>query len=331
MRSWKIASLFAFCLVTVLAGCSDLFTAEVIQEEPESGATDSEESADVEGISVYPAVFAIQPGQTSNVIEARIVPENISNAWITWESQDESVATVDSGGVVTAVSEGTTWITATTSDGEHSEHVFVLSGDDVVGRKGPAGGTILYHDDNGDHEWDYLELAPEETEWVDKPWGGKGRSANPHNHDDIGVGDGKDATDRIVRRLGEEDPFYENYDDPDWQSGEYAARLARSLVHEHMGRTFGDWFLPSQSELRQVLWNLGAQGDDFPLAEDLYWSSSEEYDEDSSEVAEDFAVTVTFGWGVGDWEAKPGDPVTRAKDDLNRVRAVRSFSPDVTH
>lgn len=57
----------------------------------------------------------------SVTINATVTPDNVTNASVNWSSSDESVATVDSSGKVTAVSAGSATITATSeSDGDVS-------------------------------------------------------------------------------------------------------------------------------------------------------------------------------------------------------------------
>lgn len=57
----------------------------------------------------------------SVTINATVTPDNATNASVNWSSSDESVATVDSSGKVTAVSAGSATITATSeSDGDVS-------------------------------------------------------------------------------------------------------------------------------------------------------------------------------------------------------------------
>ena len=55
-------------------------------------------------------------GETAQ-LTAQIIPENATNKNVTWKSSDESVATVDETGKVTAVANGTATITATAEDG----------------------------------------------------------------------------------------------------------------------------------------------------------------------------------------------------------------------
>ena len=55
-------------------------------------------------------------GETAQ-LTAQIIPESATNKNVTWKSSDESVATVDETGKVTAVANGTATITATAEDG----------------------------------------------------------------------------------------------------------------------------------------------------------------------------------------------------------------------
>ncbi|MBO5060941.1 MAG: leucine-rich repeat protein [Clostridia bacterium] len=63
-------------------------------------------------------VFVEEGGETK--INVVITPENASDATLIWTSSDESIATVDEDGTVTAVSTGTVTITAATEDGKFS-------------------------------------------------------------------------------------------------------------------------------------------------------------------------------------------------------------------
>lgn len=68
------------------------------------------------GITIDQHTATIAQGQTLSLY-AQITPGNASNKKLMWSSTNESVATVDNEGVVTAVSPGTTTITAKTSNG----------------------------------------------------------------------------------------------------------------------------------------------------------------------------------------------------------------------
>ncbi len=77
-----------------------------------------------EGVSVVPQEITLPIGETERV-SYLIDPANATNRNITWTSSDESVATVNTYGYVTAVAEGTAEITATTEDGGFSASCLV--------------------------------------------------------------------------------------------------------------------------------------------------------------------------------------------------------------
>ena len=70
----------------------------------------------VTGVSVDPTSWEMAVGDTKT-LTATVLPSNASDKSVTWESDDESVATVSDAGVVTAVAVGTATITVTTTDG----------------------------------------------------------------------------------------------------------------------------------------------------------------------------------------------------------------------
>ena len=157
-------SVVAVCATLIIAvSCDGMFNAEIVQES---------ESIEASGISVYPKQLTVDYGQSNSDLQARVVPSNATELSVYWDSSDEAVATVDATGVVTAVSLGTTEITATTAGGDHSDTVAVFVVGYELGDIGPAGGYIFYIDEANEHPgWTYLEAAPAETEWVAKPWG----------------------------------------------------------------------------------------------------------------------------------------------------------------
>lgn len=61
----------------------------------------------------------------SQTLVATVSPSNATNKNVTWESSNESVATVDSSGKVSALSAGTTTITVTTEDGNKTASCLV--------------------------------------------------------------------------------------------------------------------------------------------------------------------------------------------------------------
>lgn len=72
--------------------------------------------ADVTGITLNEAEKELDLNEAFQ-LEATITPDNANNKNVTWSSSDETVASVNKNGLVTAKSIGTTTITATTEDG----------------------------------------------------------------------------------------------------------------------------------------------------------------------------------------------------------------------
>ena len=70
----------------------------------------------VESIVLLPTSNTLKVGETTTLI-ATVSPQNATNSSLTWSSSDESVATVDNNGKVTAVSAGEVEITAIANDG----------------------------------------------------------------------------------------------------------------------------------------------------------------------------------------------------------------------
>lgn len=73
-----------------------------------------------EEVEVNPPVHAMAPNATKQ-LTAVVYPTNAANKNVTWTSNNNDVATVDSTGLVTANAVGTATITATTEDGGHTD------------------------------------------------------------------------------------------------------------------------------------------------------------------------------------------------------------------
>lgn len=73
----------------------------------------------VTGIEINNSVNSIKVGR-SETLTATIKPNNATDKNITWKSSDESIATVNANGKVTAKKPGTVDITATTSNGKNN-------------------------------------------------------------------------------------------------------------------------------------------------------------------------------------------------------------------
>ena len=74
------------------------------------------ETISVSNVSVTPATISILEGNTYQMT-ATVAPANATNKNIIWSTSNPNIATVNSQGLVTAISNGTASITATTQDG----------------------------------------------------------------------------------------------------------------------------------------------------------------------------------------------------------------------
>jgi uncharacterized delta-60 repeat protein len=93
---------------------------QVIRTRVEEAHTPS-----VTGVTIETADQVITAGYTRR-LTAIVEPADAGDTTVTWVSGDESVATVDAGGVVTAEAPGTTTITVTTPDGLYSDTCNIL-------------------------------------------------------------------------------------------------------------------------------------------------------------------------------------------------------------
>ena len=77
---------------------------------------DPKQTVSVTGVTLDQAELSLYTGKTAT-LTATVTPENATNKAVTWKSSDDTIATVDNNGKVTAVKEGTATITATAADG----------------------------------------------------------------------------------------------------------------------------------------------------------------------------------------------------------------------
>ncbi|UKS28326.1 Ig-like domain-containing protein [Paenibacillus sp. HWE-109] len=85
----------------------------------------------VQGVALDLPSAQLTIGQSA-ALHASLTPSNATNQQITWASSNSNVATVNSGGTVTAIGYGTAMITATTSEGGFSAKCYVSVGDSGV-------------------------------------------------------------------------------------------------------------------------------------------------------------------------------------------------------
>ena len=78
----------------------------------------------VEGVQLSVQEISLEEGDSRSLIAA-LVPSNATERRVKYASADESIATVDKNGVVTAVSEGQTLVTVTSEDGGFSASAMI--------------------------------------------------------------------------------------------------------------------------------------------------------------------------------------------------------------
>ncbi len=109
-------------------------------------------------VRVSPSTLALEIGQISNLSET-VSPSNASNKNVSWSSSDNSIATVNSSGAVTALSAGSASITVTTDDGnytaicnitvEGSAATIIVEGEDFITTDGTFDDSIWGGPGNG--------------------------------------------------------------------------------------------------------------------------------------------------------------------------------------
>ena len=97
----------------------------------------------VTGVSLNTSSLNISVGNSQNLV-ATITPSNATNQNVIWSSADTSIASVNSNGIVTANSEGSTTVTVTTADGSYTESATVT----VSNNSPPPTGNSVWSEAN---------------------------------------------------------------------------------------------------------------------------------------------------------------------------------------
>ena len=84
-----------------------------------SCGSEKKDSIHVTGVTLDKTSTTLTVGDTKT-LTATILPENVTDKTVTWNSDNESVATVDANGTITAVGLGNAAITVTTHDGGYT-------------------------------------------------------------------------------------------------------------------------------------------------------------------------------------------------------------------
>ena len=117
--------------------CSLLFVASVIflsceREDPEP---EVETRVPVTGVTLSPMGPHHLQFNENKTFVATVIPNNATNQSVTWRSSNPEVATIDTNGRVTPVSEGHTWISVTViEEGIRSATTSVMVGSNFVDR-----------------------------------------------------------------------------------------------------------------------------------------------------------------------------------------------------
>ena len=99
----------------------------------------------VTGVSLNETTLSLFTGQ-SETLTATVQPSDATTKAVTWSSNDETVATVDSNGKVTAVGAGEANITVTTEDGSHTGTCKVtVKARDISAAKVTLGASLAYN------------------------------------------------------------------------------------------------------------------------------------------------------------------------------------------
>ena len=100
-----------------------VITGNTIKANVEGTTTNNTQNQDttttvsVESVSLNQTKITLEKGKTATLV-ATVKPTNATNTAVTYKSSNESIAKVDSKGVITAVAKGTATITVTTADGQ---------------------------------------------------------------------------------------------------------------------------------------------------------------------------------------------------------------------
>ena len=129
----SVAAVDAYGVVTAVATGTAVITVTTVDGGFQASCTVTVTSQPtlVTGVSLSRTSATTTVGRTET-LTATIYPADASNHSVTWSSSDESVATVDAYGVVTALAAGTATITVTTVDGGFQDSCTITVGEAML-------------------------------------------------------------------------------------------------------------------------------------------------------------------------------------------------------
>lgn len=111
-----VATVNASGLVSAISAGTTTITVKTVDGNKTATSAITVAAIPVASVSVSPTTASLYAGNTQQ-LSATIAPVNATNKNVTWNSSNTAIATVNSSGLVTAVSAGTATITTTTQDG----------------------------------------------------------------------------------------------------------------------------------------------------------------------------------------------------------------------
>lgn len=118
---------------------------------------ESQSTSPVEGVNVTPETAEMYTGGQL-ALNAEVYPSNVADASVSWSSSNESVATVNADGVVTAVAPGTADIIAATTEGGFTDSCSLTVVDSAVidapisDALNVSSGSLVFSNDTA-HPW----------------------------------------------------------------------------------------------------------------------------------------------------------------------------------
>lgn len=236
----------------------------------------------VESVTVDPAQASLKSGEQKQ-LTATVLPEDAEDKTVTWESSDESVATVDETGLVTAVAAGTATITAKSGEQQGTCEISVLNkpqvGDfyysdgtwstELDETKTPIG-IVFYAGNPSEDDATLRKDHPECTNGLVVSLDGEKISAWQPNYDKynklvndwtkantnyetIIVANGVDKSDRLNKLVGYNntkaiEAFNLADENKDWQV-EIVTGIAEYREKVKAPESSSDWYVPSTKEL----------------------------------------------------------------------------------